>query len=401
MGHHLPSVRSEKPGRERGNVLILSFLLVVLLAALCTAHAVTVQRSSRQSNYFGDLGELRRYAETGLNLAIHELAYGVGNGDGNIGTELWTPASDVGRDGKPGTGDEGEGDGIPTPGEPNLVPASVGPGSLGRALLVRTTDTPWVDVKRIVSTAFDTSAIAAIEIYAKKQTFKVPGVGAVYVQPGVALDVNGNAFSVTGNDTNPDKKPGPGSKVAGIVTSTGDPAGSNATALIDQVPSGRTDNITGAGGPPAVGETSAIDFDQVWSWFMAAPKQTIAPGSYSSGSYGDNATNDYRVTYAKGDLSLSGSWTGAGVLMVDGNLTLSGKAAFVGVVIVKGDVNITGGGNEVHVYGSLLVGKSPTDANPTLTISGNSSLVFSSLALSKASALIPAFYTVLFYNDLK
>src|SRR5437867_11739 len=100
---------------EQGNILVVSFLLVTLLTALATAHFATVQKSSRQSAFLNDLGDLRRYAETGIHLGLHELTYNVGNGDGNIGTELWTSASDVGRDGYSGTYDEGEGDGIPTP----------------------------------------------------------------------------------------------------------------------------------------------------------------------------------------------------------------------------------------------------------------------------------------------
>src|SRR5262245_35626596 len=98
MRHASRAVRKIGPGRERGNVLLMSFLLVTLLAALATAHVATVQKSSRQSNFFENLGDLRRYAESGVGMALHELTYGVGNGDGQIGTEAWALASDVGRD---------------------------------------------------------------------------------------------------------------------------------------------------------------------------------------------------------------------------------------------------------------------------------------------------------------
>src|SRR2546422_5298709 len=127
---------SQERGRELGNVLVVSFLLVTLLTALATAHFATVQKNSRQSNFLNSLGDLRHYAETGIRLAIHELTFAVGGGDGNIGTELWTAAADVGRDGIAGTGDEGEGDGIPTPGEPSLIAASIGPGAQDMGLLV-------------------------------------------------------------------------------------------------------------------------------------------------------------------------------------------------------------------------------------------------------------------------
>src|SRR5436190_20161675 len=113
--------------RERGNILLVSFLLVTVMVGLATAHFTVVQKNTHLSTFVNTLGDLRRYAETGVRLAIHEMTYRVGNADGNIGTELWTAASDLGRDGLPSTGDEGEGDGFPTPGEPNLVAAPVGP----------------------------------------------------------------------------------------------------------------------------------------------------------------------------------------------------------------------------------------------------------------------------------
>src|SRR5262245_26558451 len=126
----------ERPNRqearhEEGNILISVFLLLLVIAALVSSNVLVVQKNSRQSVFFDHLGQLKRYADSGVNLAIHELRFGVGLGDGMIGTEMWTPADDTGRDGMPATGDEGEGDGIPTPGEGNLRPVPCGPPSLG------------------------------------------------------------------------------------------------------------------------------------------------------------------------------------------------------------------------------------------------------------------------------
>src|SRR5262245_59308779 len=100
--------------RASGNILLHSLLLVTLLTALATAHFAVVQKNSRQSVFLNELGTLRRYAETGIRLALHEMAYRVGGADGNIGTENWNSTQDWGLDGTPGTLDEGEGDGIPT-----------------------------------------------------------------------------------------------------------------------------------------------------------------------------------------------------------------------------------------------------------------------------------------------
>src|SRR5262245_6320965 len=97
----------------RGNILILGLLLVTLLAGLSTAFLVIVQKNSRQSNYLNTLNELRHITESAVNQSVHELGYHGGGGDGKIGTELWVAANDLGRDGRAGTRDEGEGDGIP------------------------------------------------------------------------------------------------------------------------------------------------------------------------------------------------------------------------------------------------------------------------------------------------
>lgn len=383
-------------------MLLLSFLLVTMLAALATAFSATAFRSSRQSVYFATLSELHHYGETGVNLALHELAFKTGNGDGQIGTESWAPGtSDLGRDGLGGTGDEGEGDGVPTPGEPNLAWAPIGPVGSGMGLLVRTSDSAWPNVIRIVGTAFEPDVIAAVEVYALENIRTVPPVGAVFVQPGVVLDLKGNAFRVSGTDTNPDGTMGPAPETSGIATSVGYPAGSNDAALTDQVPSGWEDQISGVGGEPSISETDLIDFDTVFNWFKAAPgKNQISPGTYSNVSWGSDQTNDYRVTYCNGDLMASGACVGAGALVVDGSLTISGDFKFAGIVIVRGDVKLTGGGNKIHIYGSLYIGQTLT-TDTGVTVSGTADVLYSSSALSKASALLGPTYSLLYWNILK
>ncbi len=202
-------VNSSDP-RQRGNALLMSFLLVTTLAALATAHLAVVERNSRQAGFLHSWQLLHRHCESGIHLALHELTYSTGKGDGKIGTELWTTANDVGRDGSPATFDEGERDGIPTPGEPNLAAIQVGLDALGMQLLVLTTDTAWTDVKRIVATSYDATAIAGQEIYALRRLFNLPGVGTVFLQPEVNIDINGNAFSVSGTDMNPNGRPAAG-----------------------------------------------------------------------------------------------------------------------------------------------------------------------------------------------
>src|SRR5262245_5547784 len=115
---------------EQGTILLLCVLIIFFLGALGAAFTAVVQKNVAQGRFFSNLGALRRYAESGVNLALHELSYNVSGGDGQIGTELWTATEDSGRDGQPATSDEGERNGIPTPGEPNLAAVPIGPAGM-------------------------------------------------------------------------------------------------------------------------------------------------------------------------------------------------------------------------------------------------------------------------------
>ena len=63
-----------------------------------------------------------------------------------------------------------------------------------------------------------------------------------------------------------------------------------------------------------------------------------------------------QINVVNGDLTLSGGWTGAGILLVTGNLTFQGNPSYNGLILVigKGSVVKSGGGNGV-ANGSMLV----------------------------------------------
>ena len=380
---------------ERGAILLLCILLVVFVGALATAFAVVVQKNSAQGRFLNGLGALRRYAQNGVNLAMHELTYDVNNGDGNIGTELWTTAGDIGRDGWAATSDEGEANGIPTPGEPNLAAVPIGPANRDMGLFVRTTDTAWPNVKRIVSTAFDNEGIANVEVYARYDTKTPPLLGAAYVDAGTELKFGGNLL-IDGNDHNPNGSPGPAPPVYGIATSIGDPAGSNAFDLVAQVPPKYSDQILGQGGQPSIGEVPKVETDSLFDEFKARRSKVVAPGTYTDVNWGNWATNDFQVIHATGDVVLGGTAKGAGVLLVDGSLTLTGKTQFVGLIIVRGDMKLSGGGNQVKVYGSLVVSNS---AEINFRATGSPEVKYSSWALAEAFKLL-GHYQVVYWDYL-
>lgn len=95
---------------------------------------------------------------------------------------------------------------------------------------------------------------------------------------------------------------------------------------------------------------------------------------------GQPCSDWFPIIYAKGNLTLSGSGAGQGILVVNGDLDLSGGVEFYGPVIVKGTLKSTGGG--FHIYGGIVAGA--TDVSDQSFLGGNSQLAFSTCALRRA-----------------
>lgn len=374
---------------EQGNTLIMALIFVVFLVALSTAQSLVVTKNMNQSDFMNNRLDLHYYAETAAHLAVHDLRNL--DRDGRIGTAGWAPVNDVGQDGQAGTGDQGEGDGMPDPGEPNTVPVSVGPAEDDVTVLVLTADSAYAGVTRVVARAFrDDGMSSTVEIFGAPPNANlgaVPRVGAVYVDPNVVLDLKGNSFVIDGNDTNPDGTPGPGAAVHGIGTALAATPGDNAQNLIDQIPTARQDQVTGLGGTPSVGETSeTVDLQAMFDAYSSAAHRNLGAGTYDDVIWGDES--NYEITYATGDVMITGEGTGSGVLVVDGNLNISGQFQYHGLVIVLGDVRVTGGGSGVHVYGATMVASTITVIDEEeLTVTGNADLVYSSAALANVEAM--------------
>jgi hypothetical protein len=393
------------PGRDRGTLLITTLLVLLLMAGLTTAFFVVAFAGSKQSVFYSGRDELRQYAEDGVSMAVMELNYGAGGGDGKIGTELWTTADDVGKDGKAGTGDEGEGDKIPTPGEPHLVSSAVGPISGGIGLLVHTEDSAWAGTKHVVSVAYNARSYVALEAYASHTPISMPSVGASYFPGSTAFQLSGNNYTINGNDTNPDGTPGPNPKNYAVTTPIGTPAGTNQTLLGAQLnPSGSsfTGLNGGAKGQASINEIADPQFESLFASYQNAQGVVnILGGDYTKSglTIGDYTKKLNQVTYVKGDLLVASGFTGAGILLVDGNLKMSGQSIFVGLVMVRGNTELSGGGNGVHIYGTLM------DQNPlpptTVKLTGNSHVDYSSAGLKWVQGVLGKKVTVRFWNQLK
>jgi hypothetical protein len=71
---------------------------------------------------------------------------------------------------------------------------------------------------------------------------------------------------------------------------------------------------------------------------------------------------------------------GQGLLLIDGDLVISGSFEFSGLIVAKGGIKISGTGNKIT--GALLAQDVAIDDQNS--ISGNTTLQFSSCALNKA-----------------
>ncbi len=356
---------------REGNAAFLALVALTLLAGLSLAQFAVSKKSLEKSDFFLSRVELRRYAESGTALALHYLRSGIDGGQ--IGTVDWDAASDdVGADGIGGTSDQGEDDGIPTPGEPNLAPATVGAGLRGVGLLVHVSDTTTAGVKLIVATSFTEQGAVTLETQVQQISITVPDTGPAYLPLGASLTLNGNSFAIDGTDSLPGGGFAPTSPATdqyGLSTDVGGWA-----ALLALIGINQEDNVDGLDGPPSIGEGPPIDIDALVSQYSSAPNQEVTSGTYSNVTWGDWSTSDLQITYCPGDLHLSGQGNGAGVLIVDGDLDVSGQFEFTGLVIVTGEANFTGGGSGTHVWGTVL-------AKTGLRVQGSAELRYCSEAL--------------------
>jgi len=193
--------------------------------------------------------------------------------------------------------------------------------------------------------------------------------------PLATFTVNGNAFKISGEDTNIDGTPGPNPDVAGIGT-TGDPA------LIEmQLSAEQQDNIVGMGLPPSIATVATEDIMEYAKALgsLATLTWSDADAKEPSAKIGDREKLIAQIAHAKGNLELSGSSKGCGVLVVDGNLEVTGNLDFVGLIFVTGSVTFRRGGDKV-IRGALFT---PGNVNgEDIEVSGSIDIGYSSEAIA-------------------
>ncbi len=218
---------------------------------------------------------------------------------------------------------------------------------------------------------------------------------AVYLgDPNAEVDLNGNAFLIDGNDHDLGGGLSSDPPVPGIAT-TGDPE-----HIVDQLSSQQADNVDGEGGSPAVSNTAAVDLSDLIADYKSAADYKFEGDVSYQGDLGHEGS--YKVTYATGNLKISGGGEGAGLLLVEGNLVITGAWDYIGVIIVTGQVVFRGGGGGKRVIGSLLVGGDVIDTDTNgedLEVSGTVDLFYSSAAQSAVADAVSS-YTLFGWQEL-
>jgi hypothetical protein len=186
---------------------------------------------------------------------------------------------------------------------------------------------------------------------------------------------------------------------------------------------GGTGSITGGGLPsPAIADITAataadsekaklMDPEYLWNFvFNTIPKAAdnvyttdqswsggSAPylGTYDHTKPSNDPSQDPKITYVKGNLSMSGSMTGGGLLVVTGDLKTNGRLTWDGLIIVIGNGYMDAGGLNQGVYGGIFVanitqvGAVAQFGTPSFRMSGNSHIYFDSNALAMSIGLLP------------
>ncbi len=215
------------------------------------------------------------------------------------------------------------------------------------------------------------------------QHIPFPPMPATLYTETTDLTFNGTQFELTGYDTDPASGDSiPGSTPIHGLTTTGDPAQITADLKPQQ-----TNNILGASSSPDVAHASYdLDMQAYFNTYAQFADIVYSSTQHNPDTGGWGDIDNYHVVEVQGDLHLSGTNTGGGVLLVQGNLDVSGQFTWYGAIVCLGSVNFTGGGQGVHLYGAMMAANG---VGFDQTYSGNAVLAYSSSTLNKLNFLGP------------
>jgi hypothetical protein len=221
------------------------------------------------------------------------------------------------------------------------------------------------------------------------------------------ITFNGAAFEVIGNDSTPSGWSGcaPGANQAGIRSATGTgAAGKDTTHLFGSPKQVANDptvvssmfNLLGDKSFDELKASANIVLPSSSPYNQVAPSVTGSPAKCNIGDqmnwgephrsgagYVAQCIDYFPIIYASGSqLKLTGGGRGQGLLLVEGDFVVAGGFEFTGLIVAKGGIKVNGNGNKIT--GALLAQDVALDDQNS--ISGNTTLQYSSCAISKALA---------------
>ena len=197
--------------------------------------------------------------------------------------------------------------------------------------------------------------------------FKISGSGS-----GTKGFIDGRNHDINGNLLPADTTSRPG---VGVMTKTDSAEvaayGDNINGTIDVI----------------VDPNMANPADYVDEYINGADK-VVPNGSVVSGNETWGTQTNPWIVYCQGDVKITGTVVGWGVLVVHGNLTISGGFTFHGLVLAYKDTKIDvmetgGGGKDANIIGGMIVASPSTDPC-TFEMKGSQNTYYSKAALEMA-----------------
>jgi hypothetical protein len=134
-------------------------------------------------------------------------------------------------------------------------------------------------------------------------------------------------------------------------------------------------------------------YDGSQNWIGGSAPYT---GFYDSTKPANAPEQDPKITFVNGDLSVTGNFSGGGLLIVTGNFSCSGPYEYNGLILVIGSGNLTAAGSGQGIEGGIVIanlmnsGGGMTLGAPCISVSGNSRFISNREVVKMAIGLIPA-----------
>jgi len=251
------------------------------------------------------------------------------------------------------------------------------------------------------------NAVAVIETMVKKDSTLNITTPLVLVGPETDTVFDGNSFDVVGDEN---------FAAIGILYHDLGIAGNVAQTVYDSLSSNQFDNVIGAEGPWGEEPSIRVETENLVSqnpdaanlmdpYFLAALVRklgAIADVRYTGDTHlsGGGAIlgtpENPQITWVDGNLALTGSGKGAGILVVTGRLDYNGAFDYDGMIFVIGEGTVDMGGVNKNITGGMLVAALEEDemggytlGRTYLRLSGNSNFIYDTGVIDQTNGLIP------------